>query len=202
MVVLHARGRLQSPGHTRSIGRGLLARSRPDRFLAGNTPRRRRVGQTEIHTTHRRYRGHRLGVNRLELWSQAGQDSTPALALADRQTTCTRGELEDKLGPSLESCLGDVQAPSNRLEKHQLILVDLQRVQAGDLTPGTSGVVAVLEILGRQDQCGQKHPTTTLHRPHRRLIAGLLFCEVVARHMGFNLNQIIKSHLQGAIASS
>jgi hypothetical protein len=37
-----------------------------------------------------------------------------------------------------------MEAPSDGLEEHQFILVDLQRVEAGNLAPGTSGIVAIL----------------------------------------------------------
>jgi hypothetical protein len=81
-----------------------------------------------------------------------------------------------------------MQTPTDRLQKHQLILIDFQRVQARNLAPGPGRVVTVLQILRGQDQRRQKHTTTALHGPHHRLITGLFLCEVMGRHMRLNLN--------------
>jgi hypothetical protein len=95
-----------------------------------------------------------------------------------------------------------VQAPTDGLEEHEFILVDLKSVEARNFAPGASGVVAVLQIFGSEDQCGEKHPTPTLHRPQKRLIPRLLLGEVMCRDVGLDFNQIIQGHLQGTITST
>jgi hypothetical protein len=72
-----------------------------------------------------------------------------------------------------------MEAPAHRFEEHQLVLIDLERVQTGDFAPGAGGVVTVLQIFGRKDQRRQKHPAATLHGPQKRLVPRLLVGEVV-----------------------
>lgn len=127
---LHAGSWLQSPGQASRAGGSLFARSRSNRLVARRTAWGGRVGQAQIHTTHRRDRRHRLGVDGIQLWGQPRKDCSPALALAGWGATGTGSQLENQVSPSLKSRLGDVQTPANCLEKHQLILVNFQCVQA------------------------------------------------------------------------
>lgn len=93
-----------------------------------------------------------------------------------------------------------MKSPPHGFQEHQLVLVDLQRVQAGDLAPSTGGIVSVLEILGGKDQGGQKHASTTLHGPGDGLLTRLLVGKIWVGHVWLDLDQIIQGHLQGAVA--
>lgn len=190
VCVLQPRRGLHRPGQAARASGSLFTRQGANRLDARSTAGRGRVRQTQVHTTHRDG-SHRLEIERLEVGSETRQDGAPALSLTDWEATSTGGQLQHEVGPALEGSFRDVQAPSDRLEEHQLILVDLQRVQTRDLAPRAGGVVAILEILGGEDEGGQEHAPTTLHRPHTRLIPRLLLGEVVRGHMGLNLNQII-----------
>jgi hypothetical protein len=112
----------------------------------------------------------------------------------------TGGILEDNLGPALIYGLVNMKTPVDGFQEQYFVLVDFQSVETGDLTPGTRRVVAVLQIFRCQDQGGQKHPTTTLQGPRGKSVAAwLLHGEVVLWDMGLDQDQVVKSHLQGAI---
>lgn len=124
--------------------------------------------------------------------------------LRDAATRWGRGRriLEDNVGPSLEDLVGNMQLPINSEQERNLILVDLLSVEAGDLAPGTSRVVAVLKILGGQDECGEEHATPTLESTVGMVIVGLLHGEIVLGNMGLDEDQIIQCYLEGGVAGT
>lgn len=89
--------------------------------------------------------------------------------------------------------------PIHCLQKHQLVLVDLQCIQTGDFAPSAGGVVSVLEVFGGENQGGKEHASTTLHSPADGLTPSLVMGQIVTGHVRLNLNQIVQSHLQRAI---
>ena len=93
-----------------------------------------------------------------------------------------------------------MKSPPDGFQEHQLVLVDLQRVQTGNLAPSTGRIVSVLEVLGGKNQGGQKHASTTLHGPADGLLARLLFGKIWVGHVRLDLDQIIQGHLQSAVA--
>lgn len=84
-----------------------------------------------------------------------------------------------------------MESPVNRFQKHQFVLVDLRRVQAGNLTPSASRIVAILEILGCEDERCKKHAPPTLHSPTNGLAPGLVLSHVMARHVGLDLDEVV-----------
>jgi hypothetical protein len=113
----------------------------------------------------------RSDVFRVKLRGQSRDDGYPAafaILHVDWGSAsgrwCWRGVLEDNISPALKDRLGDVQLPVDGAEEGHLVHVDLERTQAGDLAPCSSGVVAILEVLRRKDESGQKHAATALQR--------------------------------------
>jgi hypothetical protein len=95
-----------------------------------------------------------------------------------------------------------MKSPSNGFEEHQLVLIDFQRVETGYLAPCPSGVIPILEVFRCKNQSCQEHPTAALHGPQERLIPRLLLGKVEIRNMRLDLDQIIESHLQSAVAGA
>ena len=102
----------------------------------------------------------------------------------------------------MEDGIGDVDAPVYSEKKGHLVLVNLQSVQTGDLAPGASGVVAVLEVLGGQDQRREEHAAPALQSADGVGVVRLLHREVVARDVRFDEHQVVEGHLQGRIAGA
>ena len=93
-----------------------------------------------------------------------------------------------------------MQAPTDGLEKGHLVGVDLRGSQAGNLAPVPSRVIAILQILGRQDESGQEHPTAAMQSPGARAIVRLLLGEVHGRDTVLDADQVVEGHLEGGIA--
>ncbi len=109
---------------------------------------------------------------------------------------------QHEIGPALKDALGDVQAPVDGLEEGHLVGVDLVRAQSRDLAPGAGRVVAILQVLGGQDQGGQEHAPTTLERPHGRAIFRLGTGEVEGGDAVLDADEVVERHLQGRIAGT
>jgi hypothetical protein len=113
-----------------------------------------------------------------------------------------RGVLENNLSPALEHVVCNVQSPVDSEQEGDFVLVDLVGVEPGNLAPGACRVVAVLKILGSQDEGGEEHATAALQSAVGMTILGLLHDEVVLGHMGLNEDQVVQSHLEGGVASA
>jgi hypothetical protein len=195
--ILHPRHRLQRHGDIPSQGRDLLV----NRWQAGGSgrlvssgyaARRRGTGDRRLPAG---WRGDRLKFNRIQLGSEPGNDGSPTVTVPK---TGPGSVLQNDVCPALEGRFGNVKSPANRFKEHQFILIDLQRVKTRDLAPSTGRIVAILQVFGSENQSRKEHATTALHGPADRLVARLL---CLAGHMRLDLDQIIKSHLQRAVAS-
>jgi hypothetical protein len=90
-----------------------------------------------------------------------------------------------------------VQLPIDGEQEGNLVLVDLVGVETRDLAPRTSRVVTVLEVLGGQNERGEKHAPPTLQGTIRVVIVWLLHGEVVLGNMRLDEDQVIQSYLEG-----
>jgi hypothetical protein len=95
-----------------------------------------------------------------------------------------------------------VQLPLHSLEESHLVCVDLANRQARHLTPGLRRVVAVLQILGRQDESGQEHAATALQSPMGSGVMRLLHGEVMLGHVRLDHDEVVQGHLEGVVAST
>lgn len=90
--------------------------------------------------------------------------------------------------------------PVHGREECHLVGVDLAHFQAGDLTPGSSRVIAILQILRGQDESSQEHATTALKGSDGRDILGLFHGEIMLGHMTLDENQIVQGNLKRRVA--
>lgn len=95
-----------------------------------------------------------------------------------------------------------MDAPVDREEEGHLVLVDLEGVQAGNLAPGAGRVVAVLKVLGGEDERSQEHAATALERADGVDVVGLLHGEVMAGDVRFDEDEVVEGNLQGGVARS
>lgn len=84
-----------------------------------------------------------------------------------------------------------MELPVDCQEEGYLILIDFLSSKPGNLAPSSRGVVAVLEILGCQDQGSQKHTTPTLQNSAGVNVIWLLHSEVVLGDMRLDKHKII-----------
>jgi hypothetical protein len=61
------------------------------------------------------------------------------------------------VSPFLIDILADMQLPVDSLQERNFVLVNFLCIQARNLTPGACRVVAILEVLGGQNQGSQEH---------------------------------------------
>ena len=108
--------------------------------------------------------------------------------------------LQHEIGPASEDGLGHVQAPVDDVEKGHLVDVDLLGREARDLAPGAGRVVAILQVLGRQDQGGQEHAAAALQGPDRGRVVGLLHREVELGHAVLDADEVEERDLEGRVA--
>lgn len=160
----------------------------------GYAARGRRTGDRRLPAG---WRGDRLKFSHVQLGSEPGNNSSPTVTVP-KSSTGSGGVLQNDVRPALEGCFGDMKSPTNRFEEHQLILIDLQRVKTRNLAPSTGRIIAILQVFGSENQSRKEHATTALHSPADRLVTRLL---CLAGHMRLDLDQIVKSHLQRAVAS-
>lgn len=114
-----------------------------------------------------------------------------------------RSVAQDQLGPPVEDTGRDVESPVDGPTKGHFDAVNFTDLEAGDLAPGTRRVVAVLQVLRRQDQRGQEHPASTLEGADRLPIVRLLpAAEVGFRNAGHDDNQVVECYLQGGVAGA
>jgi hypothetical protein len=94
--------------------------------------------------------------------------------------------LEDDVGPALENGIGDVYPPVDGKEEGHLVLVDLEGVETGNLAPSAGRVVAILQVLGGEDESGEEHAAAALEGADRVRVIGLLHGEVVIGDVWFD----------------
>jgi hypothetical protein len=104
--------------------------------------------------------------------------------------------LENDFSPLLEDLVGNVQFPVHSKEESHLVLVDLLDVEAGNLAPGTCGVVSVLKILGRKDQGREEHAPAALKSPLSVAILVLLRSKATLGNVRLDEDQIVQRDLQ------
>lgn len=104
--------------------------------------------------------------------------------------------LHDAVAPDVVQVLADVELPVDSGEERHLVLVDLGNLEAGNLTPGTGRVVAILQPFGSQNKGSKKHAPTTLQDPTSVRLVGLFHGEVMGGDVRLDQNQVIESHLQ------
>jgi hypothetical protein len=142
-----------------------------------------------------------------QLLVQSQNDQSPVLVLLGAQLRGTTRRwggrrwcvLENNVSPSLEDTVRNVQLPVHGLQEGHLVLVDLVRVQAGNLTPGAGRVVTVLQVLGCQNKRGKEHAAAALKGLSRVAVVQLLHNEAPAGDMGLDENQVVQSHLQRGV---
>jgi hypothetical protein len=86
-----------------------------------------------------------------------------------------------------------VKLPVDSQKEGHLVLVNL--------APCAGRVIAILEVLGCQNQGGQEHPTSALDGLARAAGIGLLGSKVVSGDMGLNENEVVQSDLECRIGS-
>jgi hypothetical protein len=107
---------------------------------------------------------------------------------------------EDNLLPFLPNGINDVKLPVDSLQKSQFVGVDFAHLQPRDVAPSAGRVIAILQILRRQNEGSKEHAAPTLQSAQRRNILRLLHSEVVFWHVTLDKDQVVQSDLQGAIA--
>ncbi|KAL2292913.1 hypothetical protein FJTKL_07955 [Diaporthe vaccinii] len=96
-----------------------------------------------------------------------------------RRWRLRRRKLHDAVSPAVVHLLGDVQVPVDREKECHLVLVDLVGSETGNLTPGASRVVPVLQVFRGQDQSREKHSAATLKSATG--MAVILKCDLQSR---------------------
>lgn len=109
--------------------------------------------------------------------------------------------VDDHILPLLPDGVNNVEFPVDSFEESHFVCVDLANLEARDLAPRARRVVAVLQILGREDECSKKHATTTLQRTKRGIFR-LRHGEVMLWQVGFDEDQVVQSDLQSRVAST
>lgn len=107
--------------------------------------------------------------------------------------------LEHDLGPTLENLIGDVELPVDCKEEGDLILVDLLSPETRDLAPGTSRVVAVLEVFRSEDESGEEHTAPALQGPTFLPVIRLLHGEIMLGHVRFDEHEVVQCNLKGGV---
>ena len=95
-----------------------------------------------------------------------------------------------------------MQLPVDSLEKGHFVGVDLTNLETGYLAPRASRVVAVLQILGCQDEGGEKHAAPALESATPGGVDGLLHGEVVVGHVSLDEDEVVEGDLQGGEAGA
>jgi hypothetical protein len=106
---------------------------------------------------------------------------------------------ENNLLPLLPNGVSDVQLPVDSLEERHLIGVDLTDLEARDLAPCASRVVAILQVLRRENERCKEHATSTLQSTERGILR-LGHGEVMLGQMGLDEDQVVQGNLQSGVA--
>lgn len=113
-----------------------------------------------------------------------------------------RSVLEHDLGPPLEDVIRDVQLPVDSKQECNLVLVDLMYIEARNLAPGSRGVVAVLKVLGRENQGREEHAPAALKGPVGVAVLVLLSDKATLGDVGLDKDEVVQRHLQGRVAGA
>lgn len=95
-----------------------------------------------------------------------------------------------------------MQVPVHSQYECHLVLVDLGCFESRDSAPGTGRVVAILQILGRQDESCEEHAATTLEGLAFSVAVGLFHGEIMARNVGSNQDKVVQGNLKGRVAGA
>jgi hypothetical protein len=106
---------------------------------------------------------------------------------------------ENNFLPLLPNRVSDVQLPVHSLEKRHLVGVDLADFEARDLAPCASRVVAILQVLGRENERCKEHATSTLQSTQRGILR-LGHGEVMLGQMSLDEDQVVQGNLQSGVA--
>jgi len=106
-----------------------------------------------------------------------------------------RLELVYAFEPAVINFFGNVQLPVDGEEEGDFILVNFLSVQARYLAPSASREVAVLEVLGGQNQSREEHAPTALDGLAGVAVVGLLHRKIPIRHMRLDQYQIVEGYL-------
>jgi hypothetical protein len=106
---------------------------------------------------------------------------------------------ENNFLPLLPNGVSDVQLPVNSLEERHLVGVDLTDLEARDLAPCASRVVAILQVLRRENERCKEHATSTLQSTERGILR-LGHGEVMLGQMGLDEDQVVQGNLQSGVA--
>lgn len=82
------------------------------------------------------------------------------------------------------------------MKEGHFVAVDLTNLESGYLTPSPSREVAILKILGGQDERCEEHAPTALQGAERGHILWLLHSKVMLGYVRFDENQVVKSDLE------
>lgn len=93
-----------------------------------------------------------------------------------------------------------MQAPVDSHQERHLVLVDLVGAEAADLAPRARGVVAVLQILGGEDEGRQEHAAPALQGARSMALVRLLHCEVEAGDVGLDEDEVVERYLERGVA--
>jgi hypothetical protein len=106
---------------------------------------------------------------------------------------------ENNFLPLLPDGVGNVQLPVYSLEERHLVRVDLADLEARDLTPCASRVVAVLQILGCKNERRKEHATSTLQSTKSSILR-LGHGKIMLGQVSLDKDQIVQSNLQSGVA--
>lgn len=95
-----------------------------------------------------------------------------------------------------------MQLPADFAKECSLVGVDLADLQPRHLAPGFCRVVAVLEILGGQDEGSEEHAPTTHEGARGRTVIALLHGEIALGYVRFDEDEVVQCHLQRRVAGT
>lgn len=89
-----------------------------------------------------------------------------------------------------------METPVYSEQKSCLVLVDFAGVQAANLAPSTCRVVAILEVLGCENESGQEHAAAAHKSAGAVAVIRLLHSKIVLWHVCLDKNKIVQSYLK------
>lgn len=95
-----------------------------------------------------------------------------------------------------------MKLPVDGKDESQLVLIDLVCCKTGDFAPGTGGIVAVLKVLGRENQSSEKHAAAALESTTLMTVVRLFHGEIVLGDMGLDQDEIVQGDLERGVAGA